>query len=111
MGLNYANIIINIALISSLIAFFYFTYVPIVERSVVKREVNDIMDSISKDVHDIVPKENLKVYKPVVVKNLKAPDMRSEDEKAKQKNSAIRSEAIKYMGIFLATEEEKIHNK
>ena len=97
-----ANIILHVSLIALMIGIFYFTYVPVVAKQVVKREVADVMDSIARDIHTIVPKKDLAPLKSVVDKYLQPPDMKKQDAEAAAKNKALMLKAAKYLGILLA---------
>ncbi len=97
-----ANIIMHVTLIALLIGAFYFTYIPVVEKSVVKREVSDVMDSIANDIHTVIPKDDLAFLKPLVEKYVKAPDMRKQDEEAAAHNRSLMFNAAKYLGILTA---------
>ena len=97
-----SSVLTSITLVSLLIGVFYFTYVPIVERSVVKREVREIINSLAKDIHDIIPKRNLDVVRPIVQNQLKPVNLSFEDNRAAQQNQAVTMRAMKYLGGFAA---------
>lgn len=96
-----ANIIAHVTLIAVLIGIFYFTYVPVVEKEVVKREVDEVMTSIADDIHDFIPKKDLQFLKPLIDKYVQAPNMEKEDKEAASQNRAIMFKAMKYLGLFL----------
>lgn len=91
----------HISLIALLIGVFYFTYVPIVEREVVIREVDEVMDSIAHDIHTFIPQKDLQFLKPMIDKYIKAPDMKTQDAEAAAKNKALLFKAAKYLGILI----------
>ena len=97
-----ANITMHVSLIALMIGIFYFTYVPVVEKQVVKREVGDVMDSIANDIHSLIPKEDLNALKPIIDQYIQAPNMRKQDAEAAAKNKALMFKAAKYLGILLA---------
>ena len=96
-----ANIVMHVVLIASMIGIFYFTYVPVVEKDVVVREVNEVMDSIADDIHDFIPKASLDAFKPWVDKYVQVPDLHKQDAEAKAKNKALLYKAAKYLGILV----------
>lgn len=97
-----ANIVMHVTLIALMIGIFYFTYVPVVEKQVVVREVGEVMDSIARDIHVLVPKDVLAKLKPLVDEYVKAPDMKKQDEEAAAKNRALMEKAAMYLGVLLA---------
>lgn len=101
MGDVVANIVMHVTSIALMIGIFYFTYVPVIEKEVVEREVSEVMDSIARDIHVLVPKDVLAALKPLVDEYVNAPNMKKQDEEAAAKNRALMERAAIYLAVLL----------
>lgn len=91
-------IILQVALIASFLVVFFFSYVSKVENEIVEDQVKYLIDSFTEDqkyfVTDPVTKEAIRQG----IAEMKAPDLRKEDEHVKSRNTALKSNA--YQIIF-----------
>jgi hypothetical protein len=91
------NIFINIGLISALLGIFFFTYATTVEEEIVKTNavvaVSNIMDMISPLLNNDL--------RASMMKNIKTPDAKEEDLKAKKSNDVLMNDAYSKLLIIL----------
>lgn len=94
-----ANVVTSVALTAIMIGIFYFTYIPVVSKKVTVQAVDDVMNSIKRDVHVAIPASELQKISQGL-QALTPPDMSKQDKDAKDNNTALRRNAAKYLGIL-----------
>jgi len=90
-----ANVVLTVALTAVVVGIFYFTYIPYVSKQVVIGSVNSVMDSITADIHTVLPKGQLDFSK------VETPDMSQQDKDARDNNATLRNKAVRYLGMLL----------
>jgi len=97
-----ANLLMHVVLLSSFIAVLFFGYGSKIEENVVKKQTVAIVDSLTEDIKNIVPPDQLQKLKPYLDQYLTVPDMTTADQEAAQKNKQLMDNAIKTLGIVAA---------
>jgi hypothetical protein len=88
------SIILQVCLISSFIAIFFFTYVAKVEEEVVKTKVNYLVDSFTGDQKIFFKDPLIRSTFTKGIDKLEAPDMSKEDQLVQENNDKLFATAI-----------------
>ena len=94
------NIIISIALSSSFIAFFFFTYAKDVERLIVVKNVKYVINDVLGNKTQLIPD----IGKDIIANKIsqtKLPDMTEEDERVKEGNNKLLDASMKLYSKIL----------
>jgi hypothetical protein len=94
------NIIMSVALASTFIAVFFFTYVKNVERKIVVKNVKYLIDDLTETIIPFLPPNMKKfLYYQLDVVNL--PNMSKEDNEVTENNHKLLIKSAKLFGITL----------
>jgi len=91
------NIAMSVALATTFIAIFFFTYVKDVERKIVVKNVNYIVDDLAEGVVPFLPKE-LKKQLYYNLDKIKLPNMDAVDKKVADDNNKLLVKSAKLFG-------------
>jgi hypothetical protein len=93
------NVILSIALVTTFIGIFFFTYAKDVERKIVVKNVNYLVDNIGDSVIPLLPgKLNQQAYDNL--NNFQLPDMTGADKDAADQNKKLLTKAGKVIGTL-----------
>jgi len=93
----YTHVVLSVLLISSFIAIFFFTYASRVERAIVIRQTEQLVDSLVGGSSALFPDQS---YIRDAVQNLSVGDMTRDDERIRVKNQQLFKKAALFIGIF-----------
>jgi hypothetical protein len=99
MNINYkqiAQIILNIAFVSSIIGVLYFTYGKNVEKLIVQDQSEYIAQTMGSDIKMFFPAD----IRQSIVSNLTVPDMSKADAEAEETNAALEKKAAEVLGLL-----------
>lgn len=94
------NIIITIIFIASFIGIFFFTYVSLIEKQIVLRQLNYITKDLTS-TFSAISNPQLKISLQNILHNLKQPDMTDIDNKVSRSNNELKIKAFKILGYLL----------
>ena len=77
-----ANILLHVVLLSSFVAVLFFSYGSKIEQNVVKKQTTSIVDSLTSDIKNIIPPDQLSKLTPYIQQYLNVPDMSAQDKEA-----------------------------
>lgn len=92
------NIAMSVALATTFIAIFFFTYVKDVERKIVLKNVNYIVDDLAEGVVPFLPKE-IKKQLYHNLDEIKLPNMDAIDKQVADDNNKLLTKSAKLFGI------------
>ena len=94
------NVIIALVLITTFLTVFFFTYVKTVEKKIVIKNVNYIIDNIGDSILSILP-EQIKTLIYQKLNSFKLPDMSAIDNEVEKSNDVLLMKSIKLIGIII----------
>lgn len=94
------NVILSVALASSFIGFFFFTYAKNIERKIVVNNVEYIVEDLTDTVMALLP-ENIKNLLKIKINDVKLGDMSKEDNDVKESNKKLLLKAGKVLSTLL----------
>ena len=102
-----SNILLAVAFATTFVAIFFFTYAKDVERKIVVKNVDYIIDNLSDDVIPFIP-DNLKEKLANNLENIKLPNMDEEDKEVLENNHKLLEQSKNIFGpsliiLFLAS--------
>ena len=93
------NVILSSALVTTFIGIFFFTYAKNVERKIVIKNVNYLVNDIGDSIVPLLPDQlNEKAYKNL--NNFKLPDMTNADKDTAEQNNKLLVKSAKIIGTF-----------
>jgi hypothetical protein len=94
-----SNVLLHVVLLATFVSVFFFTWGSRVEKEVVKKQTNAVVDSFSQDIKLFVPADQLAQWKPYLDQFLVPPDMAEQDKEAADKNKALLVKTAKIIGL------------
>ena len=82
----YANLLLSVLFISIFIAIFFFTYASRIEKQIVVNQTKDVVNYFTDSIQTLYPNS------PLIsnfINDLKAPDMKKDDEKVASENKKL----------------------
>ena len=83
---NAINIIVSVVLISTFIPVFFFTYVSSVEKKIVKKQLENIVDELMSEVNMFLNDEQRELMK-VMLFSMEMKDLSKEDKMVEENNN------------------------
>lgn len=95
-----SSIVLNVLFVASFLCVFFFTYVVIVEKAVIQKQVTMLVDHFSEELQLLSP-EQLKMIKNKMA-SIKKPNLSESDKKVKESNKKILINAIIAISVAFA---------
>ncbi len=95
------NVILSVALASSFIGFFFFTYGKIIEKEIVVKNVDYTINEFTDLIKNFTS-PNIRFELIKEINNIKLPNMDKEDEEVKLNNKKLLVKSGKYLGMLFA---------
>lgn len=93
------TILLNVAVISTFIGIFFFTYAAKVEGEIVDEQVDFLVKDFTSSFVPFMPKTAITVLRDKI-KNGKLPDMSGVDKEVEESNKKLKKKAFMILGIF-----------
>jgi hypothetical protein len=93
-------IILEVALVATFLAVFYFTYVKNVENNIVDQQIAYLIDDLTAMSQYVLTNEQRNKIKEKL-DNMSIPDLSEDDKKVLDNNIALEKKATIYVGILL----------
>jgi len=93
------NILIAVAFASTFIALFFFTYAKNIERNIVIKNIQYLIDDINNNIVSLLP-DNIKQMLSKQMDNIKIPDMTMEDKNVSTNNFNLLINSFIILGSF-----------
>ena len=98
---NAINIIVSVVLISTFIPVFFFTYVSSVEKKIVKKQLENIVDELMSEVSMFLNDEHRELMK-VMLNNMEMKDLSKEDKMVEENNNKLKKKSAMFFAVLIA---------
>jgi hypothetical protein len=98
---NAINIIVSVVLISTFIPVFFFTYVSSVEKKIVKKQLENIVDELMSEVNMFLNDEQRELMK-VMLNSMEMKDLSKEDKMVEENNNKLKKKSAMFFLFLIA---------
>jgi hypothetical protein len=98
---NAINIIVSVVLISTFIPVFFFTYVSSVEKKIVKKQLENIVDELMSEVNMFLNDEQRELMK-VMLNSMEMKDLSKEDKMVEENNNKLKKKSAMFFAVLIA---------
>ena len=98
---NAINIIVSVVLISTFIPVFFFTYVSSVEKQIVKKQLENIVNELMSEVNMFLTYEQREVMK-LMLNNMEMKDLSKEDKMVEENNNKLKKKSAMFFAVLIS---------
>jgi hypothetical protein len=98
---NSINMIVSVVLISTFIPVFFFTYVSSVEKKIVKKQLENIVEELMSEVNMFLNDEQRELMK-VMLNSMEMKDLSKEDKMVEENNNKLKKKSAMFFAVLIA---------